>query len=81
MRSWGASSLRDDYRYPPAAAVASSAASPWPAVAVYAGKAKEQTIAEFLLNIIPNTVIDAFAHGCSLRLLCEPATSSSRKST
>jgi aerobic C4-dicarboxylate transport protein len=33
------------------------------AVALYAGKAKEQTIAEFLLNIIPNTVIDAFARG------------------
>ncbi|MCP4617886.1 MAG: dicarboxylate/amino acid:cation symporter [Bradyrhizobium sp.] len=33
------------------------------AVAQYAGKAKEQTIAEFLLNIIPNTVIDAFARG------------------
>ncbi len=33
------------------------------AVAQYAGKAKEQTIAEFLLNIIPNTVMDAFARG------------------
>jgi aerobic C4-dicarboxylate transport protein len=33
------------------------------AVAQYAGKAKEQTIAEFLLNMIPNTVIDAFARG------------------
>jgi aerobic C4-dicarboxylate transport protein len=33
------------------------------AVAQYAGKAKEQTIIEFLLNIIPNTVIDAFARG------------------
>jgi aerobic C4-dicarboxylate transport protein len=33
------------------------------AVAQYAGKAKEQTIVEFLLNIIPNTVIDAFARG------------------
>ena len=33
------------------------------AVAQYAGKAKEQTIAEFLLNIIPNTVTDAFARG------------------
>ena len=33
------------------------------AVAQYAGKAKEQTIAEFVLNIIPNTVIDAFARG------------------
>jgi aerobic C4-dicarboxylate transport protein len=32
-------------------------------VAQYAGKAKEQTIAEFLLNIIPNTVTDAFARG------------------
>ncbi len=33
------------------------------AVAAYAGKAKEQTVTEFLLNIIPNTVIDAFAKG------------------
>jgi aerobic C4-dicarboxylate transport protein len=33
------------------------------AVAQYAGKAKEQTIIEFVLNIIPNTVIDAFARG------------------
>ena len=33
------------------------------AVAQYAGKAKEQTIVEFLLNIIPNTVTDAFARG------------------
>lgn len=33
------------------------------AVAAYAGKAKEQTIVEFLLNIIPHTVIDAFARG------------------
>lgn len=33
------------------------------AVAQYAGKAKEQTVAEFLLNIIPNTVTDAFARG------------------
>ncbi|SDH73338.1 MULTISPECIES: dicarboxylate/amino acid:cation symporter [Bradyrhizobium] len=33
------------------------------AVALYAGKAKEQTVAEFLLNIIPNTVMDAFARG------------------
>ncbi len=33
------------------------------AVALYAGKAKEQTIAEFLLNIIPNTITDAFARG------------------
>lgn len=33
------------------------------AVAQYAGKAKEQTIVEVVLNIIPNTVIDAFARG------------------
>ena len=33
------------------------------AVAQYAGKAKEQTIVELLLNIIPNTVTDAFARG------------------
>ena len=33
------------------------------AVAQYAGKAKEQTIVEFVLNIIPNTVIEAFARG------------------
>jgi aerobic C4-dicarboxylate transport protein len=33
------------------------------AVAAYAGKAKEQTVTEFVLNIIPNTVMDAFARG------------------
>ncbi|MFG1374833.1 dicarboxylate/amino acid:cation symporter [Xanthobacter oligotrophicus] len=33
------------------------------AVMSYAGKAQEQTIVEFLLNIIPNTVVDAFAKG------------------
>jgi aerobic C4-dicarboxylate transport protein len=33
------------------------------AVAAYAGKAKEQTVVEFLLNIIPNTIADAFAKG------------------
>jgi aerobic C4-dicarboxylate transport protein len=33
------------------------------AVAQYVGRAKEQTIAEFLLDIIPNTVTDAFARG------------------
>jgi aerobic C4-dicarboxylate transport protein len=33
------------------------------AVAAYAGKAKEQTVAEFVLNIIPNTIVDAFARG------------------
>src|SRR6266478_5677595 len=29
------------------------------AVAAYAGKAKEQTVVEFVLNIIPNTIVDA----------------------
>jgi aerobic C4-dicarboxylate transport protein len=33
------------------------------AVAAYAGKAKEQTVTEFVLNIIPNTIVDAFARG------------------
>jgi len=33
------------------------------AVTAYAGKAQEQTVTEFLLNVIPNTVIDAFAKG------------------
>jgi aerobic C4-dicarboxylate transport protein len=32
-------------------------------VAQYAGKASEQTISEFLMNVIPNTVMDAFARG------------------
>jgi aerobic C4-dicarboxylate transport protein len=32
-------------------------------VAAYAGKAQEQSIADFLLNVIPNTVVDAFAKG------------------
>src|SRR5882757_2372665 len=29
----------------------------------YAGKAREQTVVEFVLNIIPNTIVDAFARG------------------
>src|SRR5918911_2477382 len=33
------------------------------AVAQYAGKAKEQGVTEFLLNVIPNTIVDAFARG------------------
>jgi len=33
------------------------------AIAGYAGQAKEQTISDFLLNIIPNTFTDAFARG------------------
>jgi aerobic C4-dicarboxylate transport protein len=33
------------------------------AVNVYAGKAAHQSIVEFLTNIVPNTVVDAFAQG------------------
>jgi aerobic C4-dicarboxylate transport protein len=33
------------------------------AVAQYAGRAKDQGVVEFLLNIIPNTITDAFARG------------------
>ena len=33
------------------------------AIAGYAGQAQHQTIAEFLLNVIPNTLVDAFARG------------------
>jgi aerobic C4-dicarboxylate transport protein len=33
------------------------------AVTTYAGQAKAQTVSEFLLQMIPNTVVDAFARG------------------
>jgi aerobic C4-dicarboxylate transport protein len=33
------------------------------AVETYAGKAGEQSVTDFLINIIPNTVVDAFAKG------------------
>ena len=33
------------------------------AVQAYAGEASEQSVTEFLMNIIPNTVVDAFAKG------------------
>ena len=33
------------------------------AVTTYAGQAKAQTVGEFLLQMIPNTVVDAFARG------------------
>src|SRR5580704_10605977 len=33
------------------------------AVADYAGQAKAQSVADFLLHIIPNTIVDAFAKG------------------
>lgn len=39
------------------------------AVASYAGQAKAQTIADFLLHIIPNTLVDAFAKGDILQVL------------
>src|SRR6202011_5473773 len=39
------------------------------AVADYAGQAKAQSVADFLLHIIPNTVVDAFAKGDILQVL------------
>jgi len=39
------------------------------AVAEYAGPAKEQTVSEFLLHIVPNTVVDAFSKGEILQVL------------
>jgi aerobic C4-dicarboxylate transport protein len=39
------------------------------AVADYAGQAKSQTITEFLLHIIPTTVVDAFAKGDILQVV------------
>src|SRR5262249_24895373 len=39
------------------------------AVAQYAGKAKDQTIVEFLMNIIPGTFVEAFAKGDMLPVI------------
>ena len=39
------------------------------AVAAYAGEAKAQSVADFLMHIIPNTVVDAFAKGDILQVL------------
>ena len=39
------------------------------AVAEYAGQAKAQSVSEFLLHIIPNTLVDAFAKGDILQVL------------
>jgi aerobic C4-dicarboxylate transport protein len=39
------------------------------AVADYAGQAKAQSITEFLMHIIPNTLVDAFAKGDILQVL------------
>jgi aerobic C4-dicarboxylate transport protein len=39
------------------------------AVAQYAGQAKAQSITEFLVHIIPNTIVDAFAKGDILQVL------------
>jgi aerobic C4-dicarboxylate transport protein len=38
-------------------------------VSQYAGQAKEQTVTTFLLNIIPTTVVDAFARGNMLQVI------------
>ena len=39
------------------------------AVASYAGAAKQQTVTDFLMNIIPTTMVDAFARGNILQVL------------
>jgi aerobic C4-dicarboxylate transport protein len=39
------------------------------AVADYAGQAKAQSVSDFLLHIIPNTVVDAFSKGDILQVL------------
>jgi aerobic C4-dicarboxylate transport protein len=39
------------------------------AVAAYAGQARAQSVSEFLMHIIPNTVVDAFAKGDILQVL------------
>ncbi|WP_163373841.1 cation:dicarboxylate symporter family transporter, partial [Escherichia coli] len=39
------------------------------AVATYAGKAKEQSIVDFLMNIIPATAVGAFSGGEILQVL------------
>jgi aerobic C4-dicarboxylate transport protein len=39
------------------------------AVQAYAGQAKEQSVTDFLLHIIPNTVVDAFSKGDILQVL------------
>src|ERR1700720_3411112 len=39
------------------------------AVAQYAGQAKAQSVTDFLVHIIPNTVVDAFAKGDILQVL------------
>ncbi|MGB8582597.1 MAG: C4-dicarboxylate transporter DctA [Candidatus Sulfotelmatobacter sp.] len=38
-------------------------------VAAYAGQAKAQSLADFLMHIIPNTIVDAFAKGDILEVL------------
>src|SRR6516162_8431502 len=39
------------------------------AVAEYAGPAKAQSVTEFLMHIIPNTIVDAFAKGDILQVV------------
>src|ERR1700677_3885982 len=39
------------------------------AVAEYAGQAKAQSVTDFVMHIIPNTVVDAFAKGDILQVL------------
>jgi aerobic C4-dicarboxylate transport protein len=37
--------------------------------AAYAGQAKAQSLSDFLMHILPNTVVDAFAKGDILEVL------------
>ena len=39
------------------------------AVSDYAGQAKAQTVTDFILHIIPNTIVDAFTRGDILQVL------------
>jgi len=46
------------------------------AVSDYAGQAKAQTVTDFVLHIIPNTIVDAFTRGDILQeAVCQRRTS------
>src|SRR6266446_727033 len=55
--------LVGNWLHPGAGFNADPAALDAKAVMAYAGKAKEQTVVEFVMNVIPNTIVDAFARG------------------
>ena len=48
------------------------------AVAIYAKKAGEQKPVDFILHIIPDSVVGAFAQAISCRFCCSPSCSASR---